>query len=262
MDDSSVSYWLESCGDDLTPRPPLDGSVDVDVAVLGAGLHRTLDRVLAARSATVVADPDRRARDRRVRRVGSNGAWCTSGFGAGPDLLTHHYGRDAARAVHDAMVATVDEVGQRLRGRGDRRALPEGRRALAGHRAVINSGARRAASAASTASACPSSRHRLDQQAAAENASTSPDSSARSGSPRPQPCIPVGWFAGLARAVERKGATIVEQTAVTNVRHRRATPRSRPTAARCDAGVVVLAGESYLSGLPGYRRVRCCRSTR
>src|SRR5262249_36556492 len=31
------SFWLETCGDDLTPRPGLDGSIDVDVAVLGAG---------------------------------------------------------------------------------------------------------------------------------------------------------------------------------------------------------------------------------
>ncbi|HEX3724379.1 MAG TPA: FAD-dependent oxidoreductase, partial [Nitrolancea sp.] len=31
------SFWLESCGDDLTPRPALDGSIDVDVAILGAG---------------------------------------------------------------------------------------------------------------------------------------------------------------------------------------------------------------------------------
>src|SRR3712207_7612457 len=28
---------LETSGDDLTPRPPLDGSMAVDVAVLGAG---------------------------------------------------------------------------------------------------------------------------------------------------------------------------------------------------------------------------------
>ena len=33
----SYSYWLETCGDDLTPRPSLSGSIDVDVAILGAG---------------------------------------------------------------------------------------------------------------------------------------------------------------------------------------------------------------------------------
>ena len=34
----SVSYWLETANDDLTPRPPLDGSVSADVAILGAGM--------------------------------------------------------------------------------------------------------------------------------------------------------------------------------------------------------------------------------
>jgi len=34
---ASYSYWLETCGDDFTPRPALRGTVDVDVAILGAG---------------------------------------------------------------------------------------------------------------------------------------------------------------------------------------------------------------------------------
>ena len=36
-DYASTSFWLETADDDLTPRPGLDGSVDVDVAILGAG---------------------------------------------------------------------------------------------------------------------------------------------------------------------------------------------------------------------------------
>ena len=36
-DYASYSFWLENSGDDLTPRPRLDGSIDVDVAVMGAG---------------------------------------------------------------------------------------------------------------------------------------------------------------------------------------------------------------------------------
>jgi hypothetical protein len=31
------SFWLQTSGDDLTPRPPLRQSIDVDVANLGAG---------------------------------------------------------------------------------------------------------------------------------------------------------------------------------------------------------------------------------
>ena len=36
-DYGSYSFWLETSGDDLTPRPRLDGSIDVDIAVMGAG---------------------------------------------------------------------------------------------------------------------------------------------------------------------------------------------------------------------------------
>src|SRR5688500_19852587 len=36
-DYGSYSFWLETSGDDLTPRPRLDGSIDVDVAFMGAG---------------------------------------------------------------------------------------------------------------------------------------------------------------------------------------------------------------------------------
>src|SRR6266568_3140390 len=118
MDYASVSYWLETSGDDLTPRAPLDGSVDVDVAILGAGYtglwtaYSLLERDPSLRILVVERDIA------GFGASGRNGAWCTFGFGAGPDLLTHHYGRDAARAVHHAMVATVDEVGRAAEAEG------------------------------------------------------------------------------------------------------------------------------------------------
>ena len=37
QDYAHYSYWLASCGDDLTPRQALDGSRRADVAILGAG---------------------------------------------------------------------------------------------------------------------------------------------------------------------------------------------------------------------------------
>ena len=51
-DHAAVSYWLETAGDDLTPRPALDGSTDADVAILGAGLTGPVDRVLPRTAAT------------------------------------------------------------------------------------------------------------------------------------------------------------------------------------------------------------------
>jgi len=34
---SQRSFWLETCGDGLTPRPLLTCSIDLDVAILGGG---------------------------------------------------------------------------------------------------------------------------------------------------------------------------------------------------------------------------------
>ena len=61
---------------------------------------------------------------------------------------------------------------------------------------------------------------------------------------------------GLARVVEGMGVRIVEGTAVTAVRPRDASGRATLVTTRGDvrAPVVVLAGEAYLSQLPGLRR--------
>src|SRR6266446_2471594 len=105
-----VSYWLESCGDDLTPRESLDTTERADVAILGGGCSGLWTAYYLLR-----ADPSLRVTVLEAEIVGfgasgRNGAWCTSG--SGPDLLAARFGRDAARDVHDAMVDTVDEVGR------------------------------------------------------------------------------------------------------------------------------------------------------
>src|SRR6185295_14860943 len=98
----------------------------------------------------------------------------------------------------------------------------------------------------------PEFAHRLDQQAAAEKL----DVAGIAGAiwlPATAAVHPGRLVRGLARAVERKGATIVEGTAVTDVRTG-SSPALETTRGVVNANVVVLAGESYLSALPGYRR--------
>ena len=251
MDYSSISYWLETSADDLTPRPPLDGSVDVDVAILGAGYtglwtaHSLLARDPSLRILVV---------EREIAGFGAsgrNGAWCTFGFGAGPDLLTHHYGRDAARAVHDAMVATVDEVGRVTEAEGiDAHYQKDGELSLAIGKQQLP--ALDAVQRTYDRLGLPEFVHRLDRAAAVDRL----DVAGLVGGiwfPATAAVHPGRLVRGLARAVERKGATIVEGTAVTGVRTG-AKPALETAAGTVNAGVVVLAGESYLSGLPGYRR--------
>jgi glycine/D-amino acid oxidase-like deaminating enzyme len=251
MDYSSVSYWLESCGDDLTPRPPLDGSVDVDVAILGAGYtglwtaHSLLERDPSLRILIV---------EREIAGFGAsgrNGAWCTFGFGAGPDLLRHKYGSDAAIAVHHAMVNTVAEVGRVAAAEGiDAHYAMDGELSLAvgKHQLPALDATQRSYDKLGLSDFV----HRLDESAAREKL----DVAGVVGGiwfPATAAIHPGRLVRGLARAVERKGATIVEGTAVTNVRTG-AKPALETTRGTVNANVVVLAGESYLSALPGYRR--------
>lgn len=42
-----TSFWLETCGDDLTPRPALDGPVECDVATGRPPTGRSLPERIA-----------------------------------------------------------------------------------------------------------------------------------------------------------------------------------------------------------------------
>src|SRR5680860_699403 len=107
----SFSYWLETCGDDLTPRPGLSGSVDVDIAILGAGYTGlwTAYYLLLQEPNLKVAIIEREIAG--FGASGRNGAWCTSGFPTSMDKLAKKWGRQAAIDTHRAMVESVDEIG-------------------------------------------------------------------------------------------------------------------------------------------------------
>ncbi len=117
-DYTTYSYWLATCGDDLTPRPALRGSTDVDVAILGAGYtglwtaYYLLEHDPSLKVAVLEAEIA------GFGASGRNGAWCTSGFPLGLSSLASRYGRDAALAVQRAMWDAVDEVGARAEREG------------------------------------------------------------------------------------------------------------------------------------------------
>lgn len=109
---SSRSLWLESCGDDLAPRPAPGGDLTVDVAIVGGGLTG-----LWAAHALRTAAPDCRIAVLEARvcgfgASGRNGGWCSALFPASLDQLARIGGRDAAVAQYRAMIDTVDEIGR------------------------------------------------------------------------------------------------------------------------------------------------------
>ena len=249
---AAYSFWLENAGDDLTPRPPLDGSTEVDVAVLGAGFtglwtaYHLLQRDPSLKVLVV---------EKEIAGFGAsgrNGGWCFSGFPVLPKALIRRYGRETARAVSLAMADSVDDVGRVCAAEGiDAHYAKGGELAIA--RAEYDLPKLEAMAEEYRAIGLEDRVALLD---AAETAARVRVAGAvgafwnRDGAA----IQPARLARGLARAVERHGGRIVEQTAVTDYAGgstpRLLTDRGEVRARRA----IVLAGEAYLSRLPKLRR--------
>lgn len=112
---SSLSLWHEQVaadGDPLTPRPPLDGDIDADVCIVGAGYTGLWTAYFLLRG-----DPGLRVVvvEREVAGFGAsgrNGGWCSALFPASTAALARRHGEAAALAM------VCDARRRRRRGRG------------------------------------------------------------------------------------------------------------------------------------------------
>jgi len=245
------SFWLETCGDDLTPRPPLDGSTTADVAILGAGFtglwtaYYLLKRDPSLRVVLLEAEIA------GFGASGRNGGWCFSGFPVSPRRLQERYGTEVARSIVLQMYQSVNEVGRVCqeeqidahyaktgaltvaRAQHHMRVLEERyedyrQLGLEQHYALLD--------------ANQTEEHlRVSRAVGAllikEGATIQPARLAR----------------GLARTVERLGATLYEQTRVVRLVPGRPA-RLVTEQGDVTASVVVVAGEAYLVSLPEFRR--------
>lgn len=248
---SKISYWLETAGDDLTPRPALDGSTDADVAILGAGYTGLWTAYYLARR-----DPSLRivileAEVAGFGASGRNGAWCAPDLNISMDRLARLHGEDAARRTQQATYEAVDEVGrvidlegldaqfqkggELIVARGPQ-GVPALEDALREYRKFGFGDRYRLLDATEL-------RERIRITGAVAALAT-PDSAV---------VHPGRLVRGLARLVERAGVTIHERSAVTAIR-----PGPRPALVTSRGEVradrIVLAGEAYLSQLTGLRR--------
>ncbi|MDP9026098.1 MAG: FAD-binding oxidoreductase, partial [Actinomycetota bacterium] len=113
MNYSALSYWHDSLGADaLTPRAPLAGDTDADVAIIGAGLTGLWTAWYLQRrepgAKIVVLEKEIAG----FGASGRNGGWCSALFPRSTASLERQHGRPAALAMRRAMVDTVDEVGR------------------------------------------------------------------------------------------------------------------------------------------------------
>lgn len=106
------SLWHHTADDSFTPRPPLPGDIDVDVAIVGAG-YTGLWTAYYLHS----IDPSLRIAivEREIAGFGAsgrNGGWCSALFPPASSGIARRHGADAAVAVRRAMHEAVAEVGR------------------------------------------------------------------------------------------------------------------------------------------------------
>jgi glycine/D-amino acid oxidase-like deaminating enzyme len=250
-DYSRYSYWLETCGDDLTPRPRLDGSTDVDVAIMGAGYTGLWTAYYLLRR-----DPSLRVAvvEREIAGFGAsgrNGGWCYPGFPVSSSLLRERFGVAAARAVSHAMHDTIDEIARVLGEEGIDAQWARGgslRLARGEYQRPSIEGAYRALEALGLAD-----RYQLLDAAQTAERVRVTDVVAALYNPAGASVHPGRLVRGLARAVERRGGTIYEQTPVLDYETGR-NPRLLTPYGDVRARTLVLAGEAYSQQLPRLER--------
>ena len=233
----SLSYWHDTVPDDLSPRAGLPGDLTADVAIIGGGLTGLWTAYYLARR-----DPSLHivVLEKEIAGFGAsgrNGGWCSALFPTSTSALERRHGRESALRMRRAMIETVDEVGRVTAENGIDCDFVKG-----GTVTFVHSDAQRIRANAEVAEAVS---YGVDLLSWSEDHDYVLD-------PACARLHPAKLVRGLARAVERLGVTIHEQTEV-----RGYSPRTVVTArgtVRCDT--VVVATEGYGATLPQtHRRV-------
>jgi len=250
-DYASTSYWLETCRDDLTPRPALDGSTRVDVAILGAGYtglwtaYYLLKRAPSLRVAIV---------EQEIAGFGAsgrNGGWCSSKLNVGIDAVAARHGVVAAKALQRTLYDTVDEVGricasERIDAgyaRGGALFLARGPEQMAGLEELAALYDRMGFGDRHRVLDAKGTEERIRVRGAIGSIAFSAYATLHPGR----------LVRGLARAVERLGGRIYERTPVVGFAPGRA-PVLRTPYGEVRADTIVLAGEAYLTRLAPLHR--------
>lgn len=109
MNYKKVSFWLETCGDDLTPRRSLNANHEVDTLVIGGGFTGLWTAWALKRK-----DADRRIAvvERDIAGFGAsgrNGGWASALFPVSHATIAKRFGKDAPKRVATNLVAGLDD---------------------------------------------------------------------------------------------------------------------------------------------------------
>lgn len=254
-DAPAASLWHSTLPPDELPsdevgaRAALGGDLRVDIAIVGGGYTGLWTAYALKR-----ADPSLRVAVCERETVGfgasgRNGGWCSALFAGSRDATARAHGRDAVVAMQRAMFSTLDEIERVVR---DERIDCDWARGGTIQVATI-----------------PAHLTRLHEELADHRAWGFGDDDFRELAPaessevigcRPNlgglftpHCAaihPAKLVRGLARAVERLGVTIYEQTPVLSID----AGQLRTTHGTVRADVIVRATEAFTVELPGLRR--------
>jgi glycine/D-amino acid oxidase-like deaminating enzyme len=244
---AGLSLWMSTVDSSaLAPRPPLDGDLEVDVAIVGGGFTGLWTAYYLA-----VLDPALRIAVLEAEicgygASGRNGGWCSALFPASAEAVARRHGVGAAVALYAAMRESVDEVGRVAAAEGIDCDYAKG-----GTVVLARSAAQLARARASVESA---GRYgiRLSLLPAQEARERCGATSVLGGTYTPDCAAihPAMLVRGLARAVAGRGVSVFERTRVRKLGPGRVvTARGSVT-----ASIVVRALEAYTSQLPGARR--------
>jgi glycine/D-amino acid oxidase-like deaminating enzyme len=246
------SFWLETAGEELVPRPALQRSSEVDVAILGAGYSGLWTAYYLLRDNPGISVAIVEKQIAGFGASGRNGGWCSPKFPVTPAVLEQRYGGEAARALLLAMFDSVREVGSVCEQENiDAQFRLGGYLSLA--RGSYQLPAIRGAYAQYERLGLADRYRLLSAEEARERVNITDVVGAMHGAE----CAsvhPARLVRGLARAVERRGGVIHEQTEVTDFEGG-ATPRLVTSAGELRARrAIMLAGEAYLTRLPKLHR--------
>jgi glycine/D-amino acid oxidase-like deaminating enzyme len=244
-DYGALSLWLESAGD-LTPRPALTGSIDVDVAIVGAGFtglwtaYYLLGRDPSLRVAVV------ESQIAGFGASGRNGGWCSALYPVGIATLAAESGRAAAIAQYRAMSDSVEEVVRTASAEGIDAEIAVGGTVVLARSATQLERARAEAAEAADYGLDVSL---LDAAAASARVNATGVLGA-TYTPHCAALNPGKLVRRLADVVAARGARLYERTPVSTIE----PGRLRTPHGDVRADIVVRATEGFTATLPGHRR--------
>jgi glycine/D-amino acid oxidase-like deaminating enzyme len=246
---------LEQLDRPLAVRPALDGDRDVDVAIVGGGYSG-----LWSAHALCRADPTLRVLviEREMIGFGAsgrNGGWCVGELAGGLGGAVATWGRDPGVAMTRAIIDTVGEIGRTVEDEGIDCGFDAG--------GVVRL-ARTRPQLDRQRGELDEYRHHglgdevlreLDSGEAASRLAATDVLGGLFYAPAAR-VQPARLARGLADAVERRGVSIVENTAVLDVvaGSTAARPMAVTDRGTVRADVIVRATEAYTRDLPGLRR--------